>query len=199
MCFLTCCALGVSNAYALICCLNKRGLGDQYGVNELFKCQVKREWSIQCVSFLMSMCMYANVGGQRRESDYFCCCLLLLCACVATDARPLGGIWLSDGAIKRPIRCVCVCVWRATWLSLSMIWNLIQNKTLYIHHLWKTSSLYRTHACARAHTHTLLNLCNFGKQKCTDIIKSLHSPIKETVKVVLTKVVAILPLHKKKI
>lgn len=34
--------------------------------------------------------------------------LSLLCACIAADARPLGGIWLSGRAIKWPMLCVRV-------------------------------------------------------------------------------------------
>lgn len=37
-------------------------------------------------------------------------CLWLLCVCAAADARPLGGIWLSGGAIKWPVLCISVCI-----------------------------------------------------------------------------------------
>ena len=160
-----------------IYCLIKQGHRDQYAgpisvlfqicrlntVNELFQWQVKRECFIEGVSFL-SVCMKANVFVSNRKSGYFSVCLLLLCVCVAADARPLGGIWLSGRAIKRPVLCVrvcvCPCVWQATRLGPEQDLNVHPKlDPLYSSPLTKTQT----------HTHTSTSM--FGKQAwliCTE-------------------------------
>ncbi len=110
--------------------------------NLLFKYS---EWAFQmsskegvlhriCVfSAWLCACMQMYLCSTQKKSDYFGVCPLLLCVCVAADARPLGGIWLSGRAIKWPVLCVCVCV--CVWVcfhvphgwGLSRIWTFIQN------------------------------------------------------------------------